>query len=90
MTIEALMETSDGSKKRIRVPSAQGGTDRTIYVNGSDSGYKLGQNNDRVYTKHGREVSGFLKDFVKNILGVRTIEGVIYIFFFIAKFSYFV
>jgi len=66
--IDEDMETSNGSKKRIRVPSAKGGTDRTIYVNGSSSGYKLGQSNDTVYTKHGREVSSSLRDFVKNVL----------------------
>lgn len=66
--IDEYMETSDGSKKQIRVPSAKGGTDRTIYVNGSSSGYKLGQSNDTVYTKHGREVSSSLRDFVKNVL----------------------
>lgn len=66
--IDEDMETSNGSKKRIRVPSAKGGADRTIYVNGSSSGYKLGQGNDTVYTKHGREVSSSLRDFVKNVL----------------------
>lgn len=66
--IDEDMETSNGSKKRIRVPSAKGGSDRTIYINGSNSGYKLGQGNDTVYTKHGREVSSSLRDFVKNVL----------------------
>jgi hypothetical protein len=28
----------------------------------------LGQSNDTVYTKHGREVSSSLRDFVKNVL----------------------
>lgn len=68
MAIDTYMETSNGSKKRIRVPSSQGGADRTIYVDGRNSGYKLGQQNDRVYTQNGREVSDSLKDFVKNVL----------------------
>ena len=63
--IDNFFETSSG-KVRVRVPSVQGGADRTIYINGSDSGYKLGNSNDQVYTKHGREVSSDLKSFIKN------------------------
>lgn len=63
--IDENMKTSDGTKKRIRVPSQQGGTDRTIYVNGSNSGYRLGDGNNEVYTSGGRHVSKSLKDFVE-------------------------
>ncbi|MDP3380223.1 MAG: hypothetical protein Q8S84_01380 [bacterium] len=63
------METSDKSKKNIRVPSNQGGSDRTIYVNGSNSGYRLGNGNNHIYTSGGREVSkASIKDFVKQML----------------------
>jgi len=62
--------TSDGTKKRIRVPSLSGGTDRTIYVNGNSSNYRLGNNNNVIYNKvSGREVSTLpLKEFAKTFL----------------------
>ena len=83
--IDENMETSNGSKKQIRVPSGKGGTDRTIYVNGSNSGYKLGQGNDSVYTQHGREVSSSLKDFVKNVLWEKKIKRCFYTSFFLLQ-----
>jgi hypothetical protein len=61
---EDRLETSSGEKVKIRVPSAQGGTDRTIYKNGIDSGYYLGNGNDHVY-RNGQYVADNLKDFVK-------------------------
>ncbi len=69
--IDEIMETSDKTKKKIRVPSNQGGTDRTIYVNGNNSGYRLGNGNNHIYTSGGREVSkSSLKDFAKQMLWV--------------------
>ena len=68
--IEEYMETSDNTKKLIKVPSAQGGTDRTIYVNGSNSGYRLGNSNNMVYSSGGREVAKTLKYFVREMLWV--------------------
>ncbi len=68
--LEEYMETSDNTKKLIKVPSAQGGADRTIYVNGSNSGYRLGNSNNMVYSSGGREVAKSLKDFVKEMLWV--------------------
>lgn len=62
--IDDYFETSDSGKVRVRVPSSQGGADRTVYVNGRDSNYYLGDSNDRVYF-HGREVAKTLKDFIK-------------------------
>lgn len=62
------VQCSDGKTKRVRVPSLQGGTDRNIYVNGNNSGYYLGQKNNRIY-KSGREVSSLpLKEFAKEFL----------------------
>jgi len=43
-----------------------GGTDRRIYVNNRESGYKLGSGNNKIYTSSGREVSSAsLKEFAK-------------------------
>jgi hypothetical protein len=67
--IDEMMKTSDGSKKRIRVPSLKGGTDRIIYVNGNNSGYRLGNENDKIYTSSGREVStASIKEFAAQML----------------------
>lgn len=67
--IDENMETSDKSKKRIRVPSHRGGSDRTIYVNGNNSGYRLGNGNDYIYTSSGRQVStASIRDFAKQML----------------------
>ena len=67
--IDEFMETSDKTKKKIRVPGCRGGTDRTIYVNGNSSGYRLGNENDKIYTLSGREVSELpVKDFAKQML----------------------
>ena len=63
--INDSFETSSGKRVNVKVPSSRGGQDRTIYVDGRDIGYKLGQGNDKVYTKHGSEVSKALRDFVK-------------------------
>lgn len=82
--IDEYMETSDGSKKKIRVPSPRGGSDRTIYVNDRDSGYRLGDNNDKVYTHGKREVSSSLKDFVRLCLWVEVFEESVKTLFFFA------
>lgn len=68
--IDTMMETSNGSMKKIKVPSSQGGTDRIIYVNGSDSGYRLGNSNDYIYNhRSGEQVStASIKAFVKQML----------------------
>lgn len=63
--IDTNMETSTGKKVRVKVPSGLRGQDRGVYVNGKSVGYKLGQQNDKVYTKCGSEVSSSLKDFIK-------------------------
>lgn len=55
--IDDTRETGSGLVTRVRVPSDKGGADRNIYLDGRYSGYKLGQNNDRVYTISGREVA---------------------------------
>jgi len=87
--INEYMETSDNTKKLIRVPSAQGGADRTIYVNGSNSGYKLGNSNNMVYSSGGREVAKSLKDFVREMLWVLAfksgilIPAFLFVFFFV-------
>lgn len=60
------IETSNGTKKRVFVRSSMGGTDRRIYVNNRESGYKLGSGNNKIYTSSGREVSSAsLKEFAK-------------------------
>lgn len=61
---EDRLETASGERVKIRVPSAQGGTDRTIYKNGIDSGYYLGDSNDHVY-RNGHHVADCLVSFVK-------------------------
>lgn len=61
---EDRLETGSGEKVKIRVPSARGGTDRTIYKNGVDSGYYLGDNNDHVY-RNGQHVADSLMDLVR-------------------------
>lgn len=67
--IDEFMETSDKSRKKIRVPGRRGETDRTIYVNGNSSGYRLGNENDKIYTLSGREVSDLsVKDFARQML----------------------
>jgi len=85
--IDVMMETSDGTKKRVKVPSNMGGTDRRIYVNGNCSGYKLGNNNDIIYSVNGREVStASIKQFVKQILWLRYWRGFYTSSFFTFKF----
>ena len=66
---EGKLETTNGTKT-VKVPSQQGGSDRTIYLNGSDTGYKLGNNDNKIYKKaSGQQVSSLaLKDFAKNFL----------------------
>jgi len=62
------IECMNGSKKRVRVPSNKGGSDRNIYVNGNTKGYYLGQHNDYIY-KSGKEVSTApIRDFAKQNL----------------------
>ncbi len=64
--IDTTFECSGKTNKTIRVPSGQGGSDRTIYVNGADSGYRLGNSDDKVYHKRsGNLSSSNLKDFAK-------------------------
>lgn len=73
--IDDMMETSDGTRKRVKVPSNQGGTDRRIYVNGNCNGYYLGDKNDYIY-KSGREVStASIKQFAKQVLWLRYWRG---------------
>lgn len=67
--INATFECSGKTKKNIRVPSGQGGSDRTIYVDGSDSGHRLGNSDDKVYNKRsGNLTANNLQDFAKNCL----------------------
>lgn len=68
--IDTSMKTSNGSTKQIKVPSDRGGSDRTIYVNGNNSGYRLGNNDDFVYKiSSGSKVStASLESFVKLML----------------------
>lgn len=65
--IDDYYDCAGNTRKKIRVPSEQGGSDRRVYVNGNDSGYYLGNNNDRVY-KGGSEVAKDLVSFAKNRL----------------------
>lgn len=63
------IECSDGSKKRVHVRGDKGASDRNIYVNGSSSGYRLGNGNNKIYTTSGREVSSAsIQDFAKQSL----------------------
>jgi hypothetical protein len=64
------IEDSNGNIVQIRVPSLQGGTDRTIYVNENATKYCLGKNNDKIYNQRsGSEVSELpLKKFVKTFI----------------------
>lgn len=63
------IECSDGSKKRVHVRGDKGASDRNIYVNGSSSGYRLGNGNNKIYTTSGREASSAsIKDFAKQSL----------------------
>lgn len=59
---------SDGKPKRVRVPSNKGGTDRSIYVNGNDSGYYLGQGNDYIYRGGSLVSKASIPDFAKQLL----------------------
>lgn len=89
---EDRLETSSGEKVKIRVPSAQGGTDRTIYKSGIDSGYYLGDSNDHVY-RNGQYVADNLRDFVKMrfwLWGTKIFWGCNLHLFFIAKKLYFI
>jgi hypothetical protein len=65
-----VIETSNGTKKRVRVPGLQGASDRIIYVNENCSDYKLGTGNNFIYNRRsGAEVSRLgLKEFAKNFL----------------------
>ena len=65
-----VIETSNRTRKRVRVPGLQGASDRIIYVNGNCSEYKLGSRNNFIYNrKSGAEVSRLsLKEFAKNFL----------------------
>jgi hypothetical protein len=62
------IECMNKKYKQVRVPSNKGGSDRNIYVNGNNSGYYLGKNNDTIY-HCGKEVSTApIRDFVKQNL----------------------
>ena len=62
------IECANKITKHIRVRSEQGGADRRIYVNCSDSGYYLGNGNNRIYSS-GREVSSSsIPEFAKQNL----------------------
>lgn len=65
--IDNYFKTSKGKQLRVKVPSSQGGADRTIYLgeDGKNSGYKLGSHDNKVYTKEGRYVSKSLKEFIE-------------------------
>lgn len=64
-----MIECSNGSKKRVRVPGDKGASDRNIYVDGRNSGYRLGNSNNNIYTSSGREVStASICDFAKQTL----------------------
>jgi hypothetical protein len=65
--IDETMTNSKKERVRVRVPSLQGGADRTVYIDGNDSGYYLGQKNNCVY-RNGRHVADNLRDLVENIL----------------------
>lgn len=66
---DGTLECQKKIMKRVRVPGLRGGSDRTIYVNGSSSGYRLGNHNDEIYTLHGKHVSSLpLMEFAKNFL----------------------
>jgi hypothetical protein len=61
-------ECKNKQMKQVRVPSLQGGTDRYIYVNRSQSVYYLGDSNNIIY-RSGSEVSTLsVKDFAKQAL----------------------
>lgn len=61
-------ECKNNQMKKVRVPSLQGGTDRNIYVNGSQTGYYLGNRNNKIY-RAGSEVSSLsVEEFAKQNL----------------------
>ena len=62
--IDNSMKTGSGKMVHIKVPASPGGSDRNIYLDGSSSGYKLGDGNDRVYTTSGREVSSSIQGWL--------------------------
>ncbi|MDF1682829.1 MAG: hypothetical protein P1U46_03845 [Patescibacteria group bacterium] len=57
----------DSNKKRVKVkvPSEQGGTDRKVYVNDVNTGYYLGQKNNKVY-RAGSERYSSIENFISN------------------------
>lgn len=65
--IDETMKTASGKKVQVRVPSHQGGTDRTVYIDGRNSGYYLGNRNNCVY-KGGNFVADTLRDLIENVL----------------------
>lgn len=66
---DGTLECQKKIMKRVRIPSLRGGSDRTIYVNGNSSGYRLGNHNDEIYTLSGKYVSSLsLVEFAKNFL----------------------
>jgi hypothetical protein len=61
-------ECKNKQMKKVRVPSLQGGSDRRIYVNGQNSGYYLGDGNNKIY-RSGSEVSSLsVEEFAKQKL----------------------
>lgn len=66
---EDRLEDSKGNMVNIKVPHNKGGTDRTIYKNDFDTGYRLGNGDNEIYTTSGRHVSDMsIKEFVKQML----------------------
>lgn len=65
--IDEIMKTGTGKKVHVRVPSHQGGTDRTVYIDGCATAYYLGRGNNEVY-RAGNHVADNLRDLVENIL----------------------
>lgn len=65
--ISDKVRASSGKTINFKVKSSKGGSDRTIYIeNGKDTGYRLGNYDDKVYCKKsGDEVSSSLIEFIK-------------------------
>lgn len=61
--INETMKTGSGEKIHVKVPGAQGGQDRCIYLDGKNKGYHLGKSDDQVY-KNGQFISSSIKGFL--------------------------
>jgi hypothetical protein len=62
------IECKNRVNKKVRVPGQQGQSDRNIYVNGSKSGFYLGDGNNKIYRNGQYKSSSSIPEFAKQNL----------------------